>query len=293
MGAVEAAMRGVGILRAVTEWVPEWAVPAIQAVTLLGDPALLVVAVTVLYWVGPRFNVIEVREAVRLFAVTMTAVAVVTALKQWFGLPRPPERFVAMSVTGYGFPSGHATAATAVYGGGALVAMQPDTRWRYWGGGTLIGIVALSRIALGVHYFVDVIAGIVVGCLVIGVVFTVTDARLTPGFWLAVIAAGAAVLLTGLAPEATMTEDAALAIGGTIGAAVTWTVVEWQDRSLRPPTITGLVVGVVVAGVPLGYVYLFEGSVLIRVVAAGVGSVVGVGLPAIRTFRDTGRVPTD
>lgn len=285
-------MRGLGVTRAVTEFVPAWGVTLAALVTTLGDPGLLLIIATLVYWLGPRYGVLTHTDGVRLFAVTVTALAVVTVAKQFFGLPRPPSPGIAYEASGYGFPSGHATAATAVYA--ALAGLSRwSTRRRRWGVAAVIAaVVAASRIVLGVHYLVDVLVGGVVGAVVVVAVLALTRDDPVWGFVLAVVVAAVAVLLTGLEAAAVMTADAVLGLGGAVGAAGTWTAITVTERQLKPPSWPVLVVGIVVAGGPLLWVVVGSTSVLGTVVAAGVASVVGVGLPAVRTSGGTGRAPT-
>jgi undecaprenyl-diphosphatase len=68
----------------------------------------------------------------------------------------------------YSFPSGHATAAMALYGFFAYVLWQVYPKWRVvvLAVSTLIiGGVGISRIYLGVHYPSDVLGGYLLGLL--------------------------------------------------------------------------------------------------------------------------------
>jgi undecaprenyl-diphosphatase len=70
--------------------------------------------------------------------------------------------------TGYSFPSGHVMAAVALWGLMPLVvSLYTRRRWLWWlsvavSGGVILGIAA-SRVYLGVHWFSDVTAGLIVG----------------------------------------------------------------------------------------------------------------------------------
>jgi len=80
-----------------------------------------------------------------------------------------------MYAAGYGFPSGHSVDATVTYGSLAMV-VRAGKRWqRSVAASLLIGLVALSRVVLGVHYPIDVIVGIALGLGTLIVVSYVFD----------------------------------------------------------------------------------------------------------------------
>lgn len=88
-------------------------------------------------------------------------------LKLLFQHPRPTEAIIAIPDS-YSFPSGHAVAASALYITIALIAAQGERRQRprrilVWSGVTVAFLVAWSRVYLGVHYFSDVIGGLLLG----------------------------------------------------------------------------------------------------------------------------------
>jgi undecaprenyl-diphosphatase len=94
----------------------------------------------------------------------LVAVEVTPVLKGEFRRVRPP--FVDWK--DFSFPSGHAFGSAATYGMLALavlIAFHPR-RWRWVVAGALwvwVGLVALSRPMLGVHYPSDVLAGMCLG----------------------------------------------------------------------------------------------------------------------------------
>lgn len=86
-----------------------------------------------------------------------------TFLKAWFHRGRPPGMLVA--VTGYSFPSGHATAGAATAVALVLALMLPGAKRRKW---ELIAVafaflMAFSRVYLHAHWFSDVVAGVLLG----------------------------------------------------------------------------------------------------------------------------------
>lgn len=94
------------------------------------------------------------------------AMLISDAVKLLVARPRPPIEHL-QAVSGYSFPSGHATQASAFWFSLVLALRaraQPRTvRLAGAGAVLLVTAVALSRVYLGVHYPSDVIAGILLG----------------------------------------------------------------------------------------------------------------------------------
>jgi len=114
-----------------------------------------------------------------IVAVALVGAALGTDLfKDVVSRPRPPGDAYA-SAEGYSFPSGHTLNSTVTYGLIALVVWRSrSARWvRRLGVGVLVTLpilVGLSRIALGVHYPSDVLAGWLAGIAIVSVVAIVS-----------------------------------------------------------------------------------------------------------------------
>jgi membrane-associated phospholipid phosphatase len=87
-----------------------------------------------------------------------------TFLKSWFHRGRPPAQLV--TIVGYSFPSGHATAAaaTAVALVLAFFPAGPSRRKWEWLAVAFAFVMACSRVYLHAHWFSDVVAGVLLGC---------------------------------------------------------------------------------------------------------------------------------
>jgi membrane-associated phospholipid phosphatase len=92
---------------------------------------------------------------------------------------RPPVTQAIGHWTGYAFPSGHTTRATATYGMlAALLAAATPSWGRKVAGWTaallLAGLVGLSRLYLGASWLTDVLGGLALGAAWLFVLLTAT-----------------------------------------------------------------------------------------------------------------------
>jgi undecaprenyl-diphosphatase len=91
-------------------------------------------------------------------------------LKITFRRARPKFDNPILTLTDYGFPSGHTMIATLLYGFLAVFIFQAVQRWRWRVfaaavAALLIPLVALSRMYLGAHYLSDALAAVAAGVI--------------------------------------------------------------------------------------------------------------------------------
>ncbi len=101
-------------------------------------------------------------------------------LKSAFARQRPSFENPIITVTGHSFPSGHTMMATLLLGLLALFAVVHLKAWRWRVLTVLVAVllillVALTRVALGVHYLSDVLGGIAAGVAWLTVCLTAVD----------------------------------------------------------------------------------------------------------------------
>lgn len=153
-----------------------WLNTAFTWLTRLGEEwAFLAVGITMLFW-RPKY--------VLLIALAgLLSMLIGYVLKDLAGVDRPITYFEKVASTEAqpvlvpdvvlnrgqtSFPSGHTTAAFALY---SLVAMMTAERWRKMGLGLAVAaiLVAVSRVFLVQHFLADVLAGTVLGVLIGGI----------------------------------------------------------------------------------------------------------------------------
>lgn len=139
----------------------------VQSVTLLGDGTvrLSIVSGVALGLAAQK----QLKAAAFLIVTAFSAGLINDLMKAAFARPRPLvelENF--MTPAGWSFPSGHSMGAMTAWLAIALAIQPvlPNTAARRAAIGTAVGIaglVALSRVMLGVHYPSDVTAGLIAG----------------------------------------------------------------------------------------------------------------------------------
>jgi undecaprenyl-diphosphatase len=108
------------------------------------------------------------RTTVFLVSTSITTGLLIRLIKATVDRDRPSLLEPVATAAGKSFPSGHAMGATAVYGA-LLVAFAPRMsprarRTAVAGWFVLVVSICFTRLALGVHYITDVVAGFVLGC---------------------------------------------------------------------------------------------------------------------------------
>ena len=138
-----------------------------KLVTQLGSTVVLIAIVLV---VAVFLAVFRRRRRQALFLVTTAVLGVITnnIIKTVVGRSRPHFTTAVAHALGKSFPSGHAMNSTVVYGSLLLLAWpRLRTGLRRAAAAAVAAVlvlaIAASRVALGVHYVSDVVAGIVLG----------------------------------------------------------------------------------------------------------------------------------
>jgi undecaprenyl-diphosphatase len=146
-------------------------VSALTTVTRLGGrPVLLWLTAFVIVLLLIRR---QLRLALYLFVAGIGALLLDPSLKALVGRVRPVVDAPVATAPGNSFPSGHTLGSTIVYGALVLVFLPAvSRRWRpvlIAAAGLLVLVIGLTRMALGVHFLTDVLAGWLLGVAWLGV----------------------------------------------------------------------------------------------------------------------------
>lgn len=205
-------------------WVQSFRSPALDTAfalaSLLGDHRLLFLLASLAFWCMDK------RLGFSLVIVFLASAYTNSVLKELLAVPRPAGPGIeALGVNGgYALPSGHAQNASSAWGYWGLWLRH---RWAWGAVALILALVAASRVYLGLHYPADVVAGVVIGGLVL-ILFLRAQAWLTPRLasWPVAgrlaLAVGPAVLLALAAPS----ENALAASGALLGISAGWVLEE-------------------------------------------------------------------
>ncbi|MGI5152576.1 phosphatase PAP2 family protein [Plantactinospora sp. CA-294935] len=146
-------------------------VTVLRAVSSLGGRPIMLWLVTIAV-VGLLIRR-QGRLAVYLIVTGLGALLLDPSLKELVGRLRPAVDIPVASAPGNSFPSGHALGSMVAYGALLLVFLPAMRRgWRRVATGVVIAVVVavgVTRVALGVHYVSDVLAGWLLGLAWLGV----------------------------------------------------------------------------------------------------------------------------
>ena len=154
-----------------------WADQVMVFITQFGNQALLAIVLTGscawLFWKH------YTKAAWHWLAVYVSAGLLTWVLKNTAQIPRPLTAY-----DGYSFPSAHTSMSLAVYGFLALIIareLHVTRRWLpYSGAGLIIVSIALSRLYLGVHWFSDILAGLLLGLVWVALIGIAYDRHPAP-----------------------------------------------------------------------------------------------------------------
>ena len=291
-------MHGWGVTEALAA-LPDWVVLVFALLTQLADAWFVFAGLTLLYLLADDRLASEPRRTAGvLLALGVCTIAATVTFKTAFGIHRPVGAgsattpgwlpalldpvFVDFATgDGFGFPSGHATTSSIVYGGLALYLDRLwDQRRRVIAAAGITATVALSRLVLGVHHLPDVLAGIVTGVAVLLAVRWVAGRDPERAF-LAAGGLGAESIAAALVFAPDHPDEllkAAIALGAGIGAAAAW---RRTEGSLSPVPVRIAVPGAAVIGGLWGGIYVAELSPAVSTVGSAIAVGAIVALPGV------------
>jgi undecaprenyl-diphosphatase len=142
------------------------------ALTQFGQLGAILVAIAAAVYFAKKRNWLDSMAV--LFSLG-GGVAINALLKILFVRSRPTLFIPLVNEPGFSFPSGHVTAAGAVYGFLAVVLWRRGKRlWAALCAGLVLA-VAISRIYLGVHYPSDTLSAVIFSFLWLLILFFVRD----------------------------------------------------------------------------------------------------------------------
>lgn len=139
-----------------------WQTIPMQFFTFLGTEEFYMVILPLLYWC------LDSGLGLRVAFILMTSGVVNSGFKMLFHAPRP--YWISAKVvhfaeeSSFGIPSGHAQNAAAIWG---MMAAHLRKNWAWLTAILLMFLIGISRLYLGVHFPHDVLAGWLIGILLL------------------------------------------------------------------------------------------------------------------------------
>lgn len=290
----------------VRETFPEWMAFVFAFLSYLGSVWFVAPAVVLAYWFRDRHRFAS------WVGIAMGGYAVMIGLKGIFSTPRPgagpaiaPESLPtavallyapAVEVSSTSFPSGHAIAGTVIW---TMIALEYDAlrrrqdgvytkpvtvqRRRLLGAGTMVALVAFSRIGVGVHFPIDVVVGVVVAVCYLALILTVRErarVRSDHAATSTVFTVGAVLALVAFWTSGR--PDAMALFGGCLGALVAW---QYATPSREPWPVTLRVLGLAAVGIAVlglvALVLLVVNAAVVWLFVGLTGGIIVVGLPRL------------
>jgi membrane-associated phospholipid phosphatase len=148
----------------------DWLQTPMQFFTSLGYENFYLLILPILYWC------VDSRLGLRVAFILLASIAVYDLLKLAFAGPRPYWVSTAVKPfsveTSFGIPSGHAQNAVSVWGIMAAYLRRP---WAWIVAITLMFLIGFSRMYLGVHFPHDVLAGWLIGAVILTLFLSLWD----------------------------------------------------------------------------------------------------------------------
>lgn len=148
------------------QWLQSFSSPLLDnlflAITALGSNYFYMFLLPLIYWTVDR------TVARRVGGIFMASMWLNGLVKELFTMPRPSPETVRVLATesSPGFPSGHAQGSTTLWGG---LALSFRRSWFTLVCLAFIFLISLSRLYLGAHFPGDVLGGLLLGLLFVGI----------------------------------------------------------------------------------------------------------------------------
>lgn len=283
------------VAEVIVEATPWWAAFLLVFLTHLGSIYVLVPVVLLGYWWDYRRMGAWLGAVIGYYGLMAGIKSLNSATRPDVAPPVGADPFPAVFVGWYdhataisttSFPSGNVMAATIVAGLIVLDTRVSTRRRRAIGATLVVGVVAYSRVALGVHYPVDVVGGVLIGLAYLaGITWLrehVDDETRTLFAFGAVCASVSLWLVNGLTPptfEAMAGSNRVIAFGAAVGGLVVWSLAHWNGRT--PQTLDRTPIPALALVTLVATAYVAHSAVVHPLVTMGWSAIATAGIVAL------------
>jgi hypothetical protein len=145
-----------------------WAELFFRGITELGSDFFYMILIAIGFWI------VDKRATILTAFVLVASSTSNYWLKITFKVPRPPVTnwLPGVRVSNYSLPSGHAQNSMTIWG---WLGIKIKTWWMRTLSVVLIGFIGLSRVYIGVHWLGDVVAGSLIGFVILIVLWKLEE----------------------------------------------------------------------------------------------------------------------
>jgi membrane-associated phospholipid phosphatase len=140
----------------------DWVFPFMKAITFLGSEDFYLLVMPILFWA------VDTTLGIRVGVMLILTSSANTIFKWIFHLPRPfwtdPRVKGLVVESSFGAPSGHSQTPLSIFG---LMAASAKKGWGWILALVIVFLIGVSRLFLGVHFYLDVLVGWFLGGLAI------------------------------------------------------------------------------------------------------------------------------
>ena len=234
-----------------------------EAITALAESLPLVIVLAILYWCSDK------KKTVRIGWAVLCSTVVNGVIKNLIKAPRPFEKGVVKplrveTATSYSFPSGHTQNATSFWASAMMIFRNKSM---YILGITMIILTAFTRLYLGVHWPVDVIAGMIIGLIVIVVADKLYDEETGFTRW-HVLGVGILAFIFLIVPiEKDLLKSVGALWGFVVGCYLEQNYIHFETKGTLKQQILKIIIGV--GGVILVYLalkFILQGDLILSMI---------------------------
>lgn len=212
-----------------------------EAITFMAESFFLIFIISLLYWC------IDKKKTIRIGWIILFSGVVNGVIKNIVKMPRPFQKGVVTPIrvetaTSYSFPSGHTQIATSFWGSAMLIA---KTKAMAIIGSGMVLLIGFTRLYLGVHWPMDVLAGIIIGGACVIIADKLIDVEKGFGITHIVGVIGIATVIAIMPVDGDLAKGIGALVGLTIGGYLEKKYINFKEKQKMTIQLKKVAIGII------------------------------------------------